>query len=147
MLKKTIVYEDYNGVERKEDFFFNLSKAELVELEVGTTVSFSDRINKIISTQDTPQLIKLLKSIILDAYGERSADGRRLIKSKELRDAFSQTEAYSILFMELVTDADKASDFINGILPKSLDLDDPKVTEAVKEKMDSPVSVSLLSDH
>ena len=62
-------------------------------------------------------LIDLFKDLILRSYGEKSADGRRFIKSKELSTAFSQTEAYSELFMELVTDAEKAAEFVNGITP------------------------------
>ena len=117
MLKKTITYNDYNGVERKEDFYFNLSKAEIMEMEMGTTGGMVEMINKIVAAQDAPAIIDMFKKMILKAYGEKSADGKRFIKSKELSEAFSQTEAYSQLFMELATDADAASKFVNGIVP------------------------------
>ena len=117
MLKKTITYIDYNGTERKEDFYFNLSKAEIMEMEMGTTGGMVEMINKIVAAQDAPAIIDMLKKMILKAYGEKSADGMRFIKSKELSEAFSQTEAYSQLFMELATDADAASKFVNGIVP------------------------------
>ena len=117
MLKKTITYIDYNGTERKEDFYFNLSKAEIMEMEMGTTGGMVEMINKIIAAQDAPAIIDMFKKMILKAYGEKSADGKRFIKSKELSEAFSQTEAYSQLFMELATDADAASKFVNGIVP------------------------------
>lgn len=116
MLKKTITYIDYNGTERKEDFYFNLSKAEIMEMEMGTTGGMVEMINKIVAAQDAPAIIDVFKKMILKAYGEKSADGKRFIKSKELSEAFSQTEAYSQLFMELATDADAASKFVNGIV-------------------------------
>ena len=117
MLKKTFTYTDYNGVERTEDHYFNLSKAELMEMELSTTGGLAEMINKIVAAQDAPAIVKVFKELVLKAYGQKSADGRRFIKSKELADEFSQTEAYSQLFMELATDADKAAEFINGIVP------------------------------
>lgn len=117
MLKKTITYVDYNGTERKEDFYFNLSKAEIMEMEMGTTGGMVEMINRIVAAQDAPAIIDVFKKMILQAYGEKSADGKRFIKSKEISEAFSQTEAYSQLFMELATDADAASKFVNGIVP------------------------------
>lgn len=118
MLKKTIKYTDYNGTERTEDFYFNLSKAEAMELELGTLGGFTEIVNKIVSSQDAPSIIKIFKDFILKAYGEKSLDGKRFMKSKEISEAFSQTEAYSQLFMELATNADAASEFINGVMPK-----------------------------
>lgn len=120
MLTKIIEYTDYNGVERKEDFSFNLNKAEIMEMEMSTVGGLAESINKIVAAQDTPQLIKLFKDLILKAYGKKSSDGKRFIKNDELREAFSQTEAYSILFMELAGNADEASKFINGIIPADL---------------------------
>lgn len=120
MLTKTIEYTDYNGVERSEDFSFNLTKAEIMEMEMSIVGGLAELINKIVAAQDAPQLIKLFKDLILKAYGEKSADGKRFVKSDELREAFSQTEAYSILFMELAENADEAARFINGIIPADL---------------------------
>lgn len=119
MLKKTITYTDYDGVERTEDFFFNLSKAEIAEMELSNHGGMEKLIQQIAMTQDRKRLIELFKDIILRSYGEKSMDGRRFVKSKELSEAFSQTEAYSELFMQLATDTDMASKFINGILPKT----------------------------
>jgi hypothetical protein len=118
MLKKNIKYTDYNGVERNEDFYFNLSKAEVTEMELTTAGGFAEMINKVVATQDVPSIIKIFKELILKAYGEKSPDGKRFIKSEELSREFSQTEAYSNLFMELATDAEKAAEFVNGITPK-----------------------------
>ncbi|MCC8085620.1 MAG: hypothetical protein LIP15_15515 [Clostridium sp.] len=119
MLKKTITYVDYNGSERTEDFYFNLSKAEVTEMEMSTTGGLAEMIQKIVAAQDTPAIIKIFKDLLLKAYGEKSADGKRFIKSDEIATAFSQTEAYSQLFMELATDADAAAAFVNGIVPKA----------------------------
>ena len=118
MIKKTITYVDYNGNERTESFYFNLTQAELTEMEFSVTGGFKEFIQKIIDAQDGKQLIELFKQILLSSYGEKSPDGRRFIKSKELSEAFSQTEAYVKLFIELASNADKASEFINGIVPE-----------------------------
>ena len=117
MLKKTITYTDYNGVERTEHHYFNLTKAEIMEMELSTPGGLAEMIQKITAAQDAPAIIKLFKDLVLKSYGEKSPDGRRFIKSKEISDAFAQTEAYSQLFMELATDADAASKFVNGIMP------------------------------
>ncbi len=120
MLKKTVTYKDYNDVERTEDFYFNLTKAELMEMELGIAGGLAESIEKIVAAQDSPAIIKIFKDLVLKAYGEKSADGRRFIKNDELREAFSQTEAYSIIFMDLALDADAAADFINGIVPSDI---------------------------
>lgn len=120
MLKKTIKYIDYNGSERTEDFYFNLSKAEIMEMEMSTTGGLTEMISKIVATQDAPAIIKIFKDLVLRAYGEKSPDGKRFIKSEEISTAFAQSEAYSNLFMELAFDADAASNFVNGIIPKDL---------------------------
>lgn len=116
MLKKTITYEDYNGVERKEDFYFNLTEAEVMEMELSTKGGLTEMINRIVAAQDAPAIVKIFKDLILKAYGVKSPDGKRFIKSQELRDEFESTRAYSILFMELATDEKAASDFVNGLV-------------------------------
>ena len=120
MLKKTITYTDYNGTERTEDFYFNLSKAEIMEMELSTVGGLGDMIEKIVAAQDGPAIINVFKDIILKAYGENSPDGKRFIKNSEIRDSFAQTEAYSELFIELSTDAEAAANFINGIMPTNM---------------------------
>lgn len=120
MLKQTITYTDYNDEERTEDFFFNFSKAELAEMELTTPGGLAAYIEKIINTKDTPELIKIFKKLVLDAYGIKSDDGKRFMKSPEIAKAFSETEAYSNFFMDLATNSDMASMFINSIIPKSL---------------------------
>lgn len=120
MVKKTITYTGYDDVERTEDFYFNFTKSELIEMELGTTGGMTQFINKVTSTIDTPSLIKLFKELILKAYGEKSEDGRRFIKSKELSEAFSQNPAYDQLFMMFSTDADAAAKFIDSLIPQDL---------------------------
>ena len=123
MIKKTIAYEDYNGNSRKEDFFFNLSKAELMEMELVQDGGMEQLIQRIIDTQDRKKIVEIFKDIILRSYGEKSLDGKRFEKFRDgrrLSDDFAQTEAYSILFMELATDSDAAAAFINGAMPQGL---------------------------
>lgn len=118
MLKKTVTYTDYNGSERTEDFYFNLTKAEIMEMELTTVGGLSAMIEKIVAAKDGPTIIKTFKDLVLKAYGEKSADGRRFIKSPEIAEAFAQTEAYSQIFMELATDDEAAAKFVNGIIPE-----------------------------
>lgn len=120
MLKKTITYTDYNGMERTEDFYFNLTKAELMEMEMGTTGGFAEMVQRIVAAKDAPAIIKIFKEMILKAYGQKSPDGRRFIKNEELREEFSQTEAFSILYMELATDDKAAAKFVNGVMPAEM---------------------------
>lgn len=120
MLKKTITYTDYNGVTRKEDFYFNLSQAEIAEMQLTTPGGMSEMLNRIVDAREDTELIKIFKDLIFKSYGEKSPDGKYFNKSEELSKAFSQTEAYSVLFMDLATDANKASDFVKGILPEDL---------------------------
>ena len=117
MLKKTITYKDYNGVERTEDFMFNLTKAEILEMQLTKDGGMDAAIKKIADAKDAPEIMKVFKDLILKSYGIVSDDGRRFIKSKEISDSFAQTEAFSMLFMELATDTDAASAFVNGIVP------------------------------
>ena len=141
MITETIKYTDYNGVDREEKFLFNLSKAELMEMEMGTTGGLTEMIQKIIETQDAPSIIKIFKELILKAYGEKSADGKRFIKVNDqgvpLSIGFSQTEAYSQLFMKLATDADAAAKFVRGIVPGDLDTSDVKLPESLQKQLDS----------
>lgn len=127
MLKKTMTYTDYKGVERTEDFYFNLTKAELMEMELTTDGGLSDYIEKIIKAQNQSEIVKLFKELLLKSYGEKSEDGRRFIKSPEISEAFAQTEAYSDLFMELASDSKKAAEFVNGIIPEEIPKD--KITQ------------------
>jgi len=120
VLKKTITYENFDGETVSEDFFFHLSKAELVELEMSHKDGLSATLERIIAAEDNPGIIKEFKNIILTSYGKRSDDGRRFIKNQELRDEFVSTEAYSALFMELVTNTDAAIEFVNGIIPQGM---------------------------
>lgn len=117
MLKKTMTYTDYDGNQRTEDFYFNLSKAEVAEMQMSAAGGLDKMINRIISEQDGKRIIELFKDLVLRSYGKKSDDGKRFIKSKELAEEFSQTEAYSDLFMELATDSEAAAAFVNGIVP------------------------------
>lgn len=131
MLKKTITYTDYDGNERTEDFYFNLSKAELAEMELSAVGGMENLIKKIINSKDGEQIVKLFKDLILRSYGEKSLDGKRFIKNDEIREAFSQTEAYSDLFMELATNTDSAIEFVNGIIPGDVKVDKTQVESAI----------------
>ena len=120
MIKETITYIDYNGNERTEDAYFNLTKAEIMEMEMSIKGGLAEMINRIVAAQDQPAIIKIFKDLIIRSYGVKSPDGKRFIKNDEVVDEFVQTTAFSDLFMELATDADKAAEFINGVVPADM---------------------------
>lgn len=120
MIKKTISYTDYNGTERSEDFYFNLNKAELIEMKFSKHGGLENYIKDIINAKKENELIQLFKDLVLKAYGVKSEDGRRFIKNDTLKEEFMQTEAYSNLFMELATNEQAAIEFVNGIVPKQV---------------------------
>lgn len=120
MVKETIKYTDYNGNELVEDFYFNLSKPEIAEMELSFPNGLANHITEITNSNNGAEIIKLFKTLILSSYGRKSADGKRFIKSVEEAEAFSQTEAFSELFMKLATNAEAAADFVNGIVPKQV---------------------------
>ena len=149
MLKKTIKYTDFNGVEREEDFFFNLSKAEIMDMQLSAQGGLDALITKLIKTEDMPEIIKLFKEIILKSYGEKSADGKRFSKldenGKPLSRAFSETEAFSNLYMELATDSDAAAKFVNGIVPSDMEVPEDKQAEMAKQIFGSKTAKELES--
>lgn len=139
MLKKTITYTDFNDEEVSEDFFFHLSKAELVELEMSHEGGLSQSLQNIIDAEDNKRLIEEFKNIILGSYGQKSLDGRRFVKNQTLREEFESTEAYSTLFMELVTDTGAAVEFINGVIPAGMAEEAAKLTEGQDKPALAPV--------
>lgn len=118
MLEKKIKFVDYNGTPREETHYFNISKAELIMMESSTAGGMKQRLEKIVQTQDEVAIMETFRDLIHRAYGEKSPDGRRFVKSDEMATAFEQTEAYSELIMEILKDSEKASEFINSILPR-----------------------------
>ena len=137
MLKKTFKFVDYNGNPRTEDHYFNLTQAEVTELELSVDGGLTAMINRVVQAQNGRQIMHTMKDIILKSYGVKSPDGRRFIKNQEVRDAFVQTEAYSQLFMELATNAQAASDFVAGIIPAKTDEEPSAETPALPDSSDT----------
>lgn len=131
MLKKTITYTDYDGNIRTEDFYFNLTKAEIIEMNLSEAGGLERTVRKMISETDTARLYQLIKKVVLGAYGEKSFDGKRFVKSKELSEAFAQTEAFSQLIVEFFDDTNNAAAFIKGIIPKESQADYDKAAKVV----------------
>lgn len=117
MLKDTRTYTDYDGTQRTEDFYFNLTKAELMEFNLSVPGGLESHVVRLIAKRDVPGLAKIFKDLIVKSYGEKSPDGRTFIKKPELTEAFLQTEAYSDIYIELITDPDKAEAFIKAVAP------------------------------
>ena len=142
MIKQTITYEDFNGIKQTEDFYFNLTKAELVELEVEHEGGMGKWLEAIAASDSRKELIENFKRIILLAYGKKSEDGKRFIKSEAMREEFEQHAAFSTLFMMLAEDADVASTFINGVVPADVaektDQDKPQGPPPVPQALNSP---------
>lgn len=145
MLKKTITYTDYNGEEARDEFYFNMTRAELVELEFSMEGGFSGTMMKMIQTDPEGKvngkvIMEEMKKLVLKSYGVKSLDGKRFIKNDQLRQDFESSEAYSVLFMDLVTDAEAAAAFINGIMPQGLVEEVSKMTEEEKaEAVQTPM--------
>lgn len=131
MLKKTITYTDYNGTERTEDFYFNLNKSEVIEMEYGRAGGLTAFLKNILEQKDQPAIMRFVKELILKSYGKKSDDGKRFIKSTELSNEFLQTEAYTNLFLELMTDANNSVSFVKAILPPIPKTDLPNETSDI----------------
>lgn len=127
MLKKEITYTNYNDQAVTETFYFNLTKAEVMEMEMTTDGGYHDHLMRIVAANDPKELVKEFKDLVLKAYGEKTADGKRFVKNDSVREGFSQTEAYSDIFMELSQNAESAAAFVNGIMPKNLPTDHQQV--------------------
>lgn len=140
MLKKKMTYTDYNSQERTEDFYFNISKGELAALEIETPGGFSKYLQDIAMAKDGQALVQIMKQLIDMGIGQKSEDGRRFVKSEDIRLDFQQTEAYSDLFMMLATDEQEALTFITGMLPEGMSTAD--VMEAAKEAQETGKSPS-----
>lgn len=136
MLKKNIEFTDFNGNTRKEDHYFNLTKSELMKMEMSTKGGMTEMINNIIAAQDTPAVLKVFEDLVEASYGRKSIDGREFEKSPEIFAKFKSTNAYDELFMELISDPKKAADFFNGLVPAEL-------AEKVKEEMQNDPALAL----
>jgi hypothetical protein len=122
MYKKTIAFTDYNGVNREEDFYFNLNESEVMKLEMRVPGGLTAMMQRIVQKMDAQQIIDTFEELIRRSYGEKSPDGREFRKSPELVEKFMQTEAYNKLFMELCTDSKAAAEFFNNIVPQKIDI-------------------------
>ena len=142
MLKKTISYTDYDGNQRTEDFYFNLSKAEITEMELSMEGGMRAYIQRIIAAKSQLELVKLFKDVVLKSYGKKSADGRLFLKNNAIRAEFEASPAFSAIYMELMSDAQKAADFINGLMPADLRNQNPAMEMAATASAAPALSVA-----
>jgi hypothetical protein len=142
MLKKTISYTDYDGNQRTEDFYFNLSKAEITEMELSMEGGMRAYIQRIIAAKSQLELVKLFKDVVLKSYGKKSADGRLFLKNDAIRAEFEASPAFSVIYMELMSDAQKAADFINGLMPADLCNQNPAMEMAATASAAPALSVA-----
>lgn len=133
MIGYPITYKDYNGIERTEKHYFNLNESEILELEITTEGGYIETMKAIINSKDQASLMKNFKKIILNSYGIKSPDGKSFMKSEKISNEFACTEAYNVLFMELVTDSEKASKFINGVFPNDIHYSEEEVQKFLNE--------------
>lgn len=139
MYKKTITYEDYNGEKRTEDFYFNLTQAEVAELQFSIDGGYSEMLTAIVKNKDNAAMLKFFKDLIAKSYGIKSEDGRRFIKKPEYIEEFMETPAYSALFMEFITDENAMTEFFNKVIPADL------AAEVEKVKKENPAVTALPS--
>lgn len=135
MITKTITYEDYNGNKRTEEHYFHMTKAEVAKMELSVKGGMAEMIKRIVNAQDGPEIMKVFEDLIIKSYGVKTLDGRGFDKNPAHVEAFMQTEAYSILFMELIEDAEKAAAFFTGILPSDLQEEAKKALPAAMEQL------------
>lgn len=140
MYVREMEYVDFNGVTRKEKFYFNLTKAEVLNMELGKAGGLTEYIKKIIEAQDTPTIMSLFKKLLLTSYGVKSDDGRRFIKNDQVREDFEQTQAFSDLYMLLALNDDEASKFVNGIMPSDMQISEAQKAQYVKELVPSTLT-------
>lgn len=126
MLKKTVTYEDFDGNLRTEDHYFNLTEAELTEMEYSLNGGFSQLLEKIVKENDQKRIMEYFKEMVIKAYGVKSLDGRQFVKNDKIREEFASTAAYSAIYMELATNTEAAIAFANGIMPKKRTTDHQK---------------------
>lgn len=141
MLKKTISYTDYDGNQRTEDFYFNLSKAEITEMELSMEGGMRAYIQRIIAAKSQLELVKLFKDVVLKSYGKKSTDGRLFLKNDAIRAEFEASPAFSAIYMELMSDAQKAANFINGLMPADLRNQNPAMEMAATASAAPALSV------
>lgn len=145
MIKKTITYEDFDGNEHTEDFYFNLTKSELIELEAAYDGKFGETLKKIVEAEDNAAILREFKKIIQMSYGERSEDGKHFIKSEDATKSFLQHAAYSTLFLELAQDATAMAEFVTGIMPKGMVPDEEDISQMTSEERRKKLTEDYLS--
>lgn len=146
MLTKKITYTDFNGEQQTEKFYFNLSKAELLEMEIGKNGGYQNYLKRLINSRNQEEIASIFKMFILKSYGIKSDDGKRFIKSEEISKEFEQTDAYSELYCELVTDTKKATEFFNGLIPQALSVEIEKDMQAKGIKSQEEYAKKMLED-
>lgn len=139
MFKHTIKFTDYDDVEREEDYYFNLSKAELMRMEMSQYGGMEALLQKIVKEQDTKRVYNMFEEIVQKAYGVKSDDGKQFIKNEEILNRFVQSEAYSELIMQMLNDPDFANKFIRGCFPKDIQAEMDKQENALPKKENNPI--------
>lgn len=142
MIKKTFTVIDYDGVERTRDRYFDISEAEIIDMEMSIDGGYQEMLDKIVKEHNGVEIYKRFKEIVLLAYGEQSADGTRFVKSPEISTAFTQTKEFSLLMKELTINAKAAADFMNGIFPQVPDKK-PVLTPVTAGNNDAPETASI----
>lgn len=135
MLEKKIKYTDLRGHEREDTFMFHLNKSELLKLEMSVPGGFTAKINKMVDKEDAPEIVETFENFILSSYGEISEDGKSFIKNKELTDRFKNSEAYSELFMELISNPESAKVFVSGVIPVGINIEEQEKLMAIDKKI------------
>lgn len=136
MYKTTVTYTDYDDVQRTEDLYFNLTTAELIKMENSIAGGLQKRIEIMMQRHDVPTIMQTMEDLIKQAYGQKSMDGRKFVKSDEIYDDFLQSGAYNEFYMGVITDEKKSSEFLDGIIPSD-------IKEKVKELEQNGGSVEV----
>lgn len=120
MFSREFEYTGYDGKPKKDTYWFNLTEAELYEIDLSSVRGFTAQMNQLLKEERTKEIVDAFKGIILGAVGVISADGRKFIKSEEIKEDFYRSKAYSILFVELVSSGEKVAEFLKGAIPDEI---------------------------
>lgn len=134
MIKRTVTYEDFNGVTHTEDLYFNLTKTEMSKIvleeakfdpdgnqDEESMNAFSDRLREIGRSGDGKKIIDMFEWLLKISYGEKSEDGRRFVKNDEVYEDWRYSASYDQFWQDLMlSETGDMVEFINGIIPADL---------------------------
>lgn len=120
MVRREIKFTDFNGKSQTEVGYFNINKAELGKLQMRHNGTYLDYLKLLSERKKVEEMYNFVYELILDSYGEKDPEGRKFIKTPEMRTDFEQSLAFSEMIVDLVSNPDDLANFVKGIMPPDL---------------------------